>query len=263
MTRCCRRRRPATGSPSPLTSSNSEKAGARPDAPRCWRGWASRMADAFIACWNAKFEYDLLRPVTYIKRVIDPKWEPLLITPPFPEYPSGHSTQSGAAAAVLTSHVRREFRLRRRAPMSATACRRAASRASGRRRKRPASRGFTAASISARRSSAGWSRAAASARMPSRCGRGARRDARRTPRCCAAAVSPARHCAADARRAALRRGDGDRRHRQRLCGRVGIHGRRRRRHLRLQRRRLRRHAAGRRREARDLLPQPTARAAAR
>ena len=42
-----------------------------------------------------------MRPVTYIRRVIDPKWEPLLITPPFPEYPSGHSVQSGAAAGVL------------------------------------------------------------------------------------------------------------------------------------------------------------------
>ncbi len=61
------------------------------------------VADGFIGCWNAKFQYDLLRPVTYIRRVIDKKWEPLLITPPFPEYPSGHSTQSGAAAAVLTA----------------------------------------------------------------------------------------------------------------------------------------------------------------
>lgn len=61
------------------------------------------LADAFIGCWQTKFEYDLLRPVTYIRRVIDPKWEPMLITPPFPEYPSGHSTQSGAAAAVLTA----------------------------------------------------------------------------------------------------------------------------------------------------------------
>lgn len=61
------------------------------------------VADAFIGCWQTKYEYDLVRPVTYIKRVIDPKWEPLLITPPFPEYPSGHSTQSGAAAAVLTA----------------------------------------------------------------------------------------------------------------------------------------------------------------
>jgi hypothetical protein len=60
------------------------------------------MADGFIGCWNAKYQYNLLRPVTYIKKLIDPKWEPILITPPFPEYPSGHSTQSGAAAAVLT-----------------------------------------------------------------------------------------------------------------------------------------------------------------
>ncbi len=60
------------------------------------------VADAFIGCWQTKYEYNLLRPVTYIRRVIDPKWETLLITPPFPEYPSGHSTQSGAAASVLT-----------------------------------------------------------------------------------------------------------------------------------------------------------------
>lgn len=60
------------------------------------------VSDGFIGCWNSKFEYDLLRPVTYIRRLMDPKWEPLLITPPFPEYPSGHSTQSAAAATVLT-----------------------------------------------------------------------------------------------------------------------------------------------------------------
>lgn len=60
------------------------------------------MADSFIGCWQTKFEYDLLRPVTYINRVIDKNWTPLLNTPPFPEYPSGHSTQSAAAATVLT-----------------------------------------------------------------------------------------------------------------------------------------------------------------
>src|SRR4029079_5720907 len=60
------------------------------------------VADSFIGCWQAKYQYDLVRPVTYIRRLIDPKSEPLLITPPFPEYPSGHSTQSGAAAEVLT-----------------------------------------------------------------------------------------------------------------------------------------------------------------
>jgi hypothetical protein len=61
------------------------------------------VADAFIGCWHSKFEYDLVRPVTYIRKLIDPKWEPLLITPPFPEYPSGHSVQSGAAVEVLES----------------------------------------------------------------------------------------------------------------------------------------------------------------
>jgi hypothetical protein len=60
-------------------------------------------ADAFISCWATKFRYNLLRPVTFIKRHIDPAWEPLLITPPFPEYTSGHSTQSGAASTVLTA----------------------------------------------------------------------------------------------------------------------------------------------------------------
>lgn len=60
------------------------------------------VADAFICCWKTKYDVNLLRPVTYIKRLIDTQWEPLLITPPFPEYPSGHSTQSSAAAAVLT-----------------------------------------------------------------------------------------------------------------------------------------------------------------
>lgn len=60
------------------------------------------LADAFIGCWHSKFEYDLVRPLTYIRRIIDTKWEAILNTPPFPEYPSGHSTQSGAAATVLT-----------------------------------------------------------------------------------------------------------------------------------------------------------------
>jgi hypothetical protein len=67
------------------------------------------LADAFIGCWHAKFKYDLLRPVTYIRATMDPKWEPLLITPPFPEYPSGHSTQSGAAAEVLTAFFGEDF----------------------------------------------------------------------------------------------------------------------------------------------------------
>jgi hypothetical protein len=59
------------------------------------------VADAFIACWNTKYRDNLLRPVTYIRGLIDPAWMPLLVTPPFPEYTSGHSVQSGAAAQVL------------------------------------------------------------------------------------------------------------------------------------------------------------------
>jgi hypothetical protein len=83
------------------------------------------VSDAFVACWKSKYDYNTLRPVTYIKKMIDKTWEPILITPPFPEYPSGHSTQSGAAAEVLTAffgegfsfedktHVREKLPLRR------------------------------------------------------------------------------------------------------------------------------------------------------
>jgi PAP2 superfamily len=67
------------------------------------------MADAFIGCWDGKYQYNLLRPVTYIRRHIDPKWESFINTPPFPEYPSGHSTQSGAAALVLTAFFGENF----------------------------------------------------------------------------------------------------------------------------------------------------------
>ena len=59
-------------------------------------------ADAFISCWDEKYRSNLLRPVTYIDRHIEPNWKPLLNTPPFPEYTSGHSNISGAAAVVLT-----------------------------------------------------------------------------------------------------------------------------------------------------------------
>ncbi len=61
--------------------------------------------DAFIGCWHTKYLYNLLRPTTYIRRYIDPTWEAILLVPPFPEYPSGHSTQSAAAASVLTAFL--------------------------------------------------------------------------------------------------------------------------------------------------------------
>ena len=60
------------------------------------------MADAFIAAWKTKYTTHVLRPVTYVQLVIDSNWVPTLMhTPPFPEYPSGHSVQSSAAAGVL------------------------------------------------------------------------------------------------------------------------------------------------------------------
>jgi hypothetical protein len=63
------------------------------------------VGDAFVACWRIKYRYNLLRPITYIRDVIEPAWgNPLpLTTPPFPEYTSGHSVQSAAAAAVMTA----------------------------------------------------------------------------------------------------------------------------------------------------------------
>jgi hypothetical protein len=70
------------------------------------------MADAAIACWDAKYALVTWRPITAIRygnfgnryvKVSDPTWTPLLITPNHPEYPSGHSTVSGSAVAVLQS----------------------------------------------------------------------------------------------------------------------------------------------------------------
>jgi hypothetical protein len=62
------------------------------------------VADAFICCWWCKYNYHLMRPVTYIHRVIDPSWLPYLTTPNFPGYTSGHSTQSGAWAQAMTDY---------------------------------------------------------------------------------------------------------------------------------------------------------------
>ena len=59
--------------------------------------------DAFISCWDEKYRSNLIRPETLINKLIDNTWTPLLQTPPFPEYTSGHSVVSGAASEVLTS----------------------------------------------------------------------------------------------------------------------------------------------------------------
>ncbi|MCB0769085.1 MAG: vanadium-dependent haloperoxidase [Flavobacteriales bacterium] len=64
---------------------------------------ALAMYDGVIACWNEKFRTDLVRPITYVQELIDPDWNTVIQTPPFPEYPSGHSVTSAAAASVLTA----------------------------------------------------------------------------------------------------------------------------------------------------------------
>jgi hypothetical protein len=64
---------------------------------------AAALYDAFISCWNVKYKWNYIRPVTVINQYIERTWSPLLQTPPFPEYSSGHSTISGAASTVLTS----------------------------------------------------------------------------------------------------------------------------------------------------------------
>lgn len=58
------------------------------------------MADAALVCWECKYKFDIWRPVTAL-RESDPTWVPLLPTPPFPAYTSGHSSFSGSAAAAL------------------------------------------------------------------------------------------------------------------------------------------------------------------
>jgi hypothetical protein len=59
------------------------------------------VADAFICCWKAKFTYFNERPISYIRANIQPAWFSYWPEPPFPAFPSGHATQSAAAATVL------------------------------------------------------------------------------------------------------------------------------------------------------------------
>ncbi len=59
--------------------------------------------DGFISCWDEKYRSNLVRPETVINRKLDEDWLPHLQTPPFPEYTSGHSVISGAAAIALTN----------------------------------------------------------------------------------------------------------------------------------------------------------------
>jgi hypothetical protein len=70
-------------------------------------------ADAAISCWDSKYTYEQWRPISAIRlastdgnpdTVEQADWTPLIVTPPYPDYSSGHATVSGAAQAVLTSY---------------------------------------------------------------------------------------------------------------------------------------------------------------
>lgn len=63
---------------------------------------AITLADCFISCWDEKYRSNVIRPETYINQYMDADWVPLLQTPPFPEYTSGHSVVSAASAVMLT-----------------------------------------------------------------------------------------------------------------------------------------------------------------
>jgi len=62
------------------------------------------LMDSFMCCWDDKYRTNRIRPETAIRRYIDPNWRPLLQTPPFPEYISGHSVVSAASATILTHY---------------------------------------------------------------------------------------------------------------------------------------------------------------
>lgn len=71
---------------------------------------AMGLHDAFISCWDEKYRSDRIRPLTAINRLIDETWRPILQTPPFPEYTSGHSVISKTSAVLLTSYFGDNFK---------------------------------------------------------------------------------------------------------------------------------------------------------
>jgi hypothetical protein len=65
--------------------------------------------DGFISCWKAKYTHNSVRPETVINKVLDPKWQPYIQTPPFPSYVSGHAVISAASAEVMTKYFGNNF----------------------------------------------------------------------------------------------------------------------------------------------------------
>ena len=68
------------------------------------------LMDSFIACWDEKYRSNRIRPETAIRKLLDINWRPLLQTPPFPEYLSGHSCISATSATILTKYIGDNFK---------------------------------------------------------------------------------------------------------------------------------------------------------
>ncbi len=66
---------------------------------------AMGLMDSFMACWDEKYRSNRIRPETAIRQLIDVHWKPLLQTPPFPEYLSGHSCISTTSAVILSHYI--------------------------------------------------------------------------------------------------------------------------------------------------------------
>jgi hypothetical protein len=66
--------------------------------------------EALITCWKLKYDHQLIRPVSFIQRHIYSHFNTLIDSPPFPEFPSGHSFQSGAGTEVLKSFFGNDIR---------------------------------------------------------------------------------------------------------------------------------------------------------
>lgn len=75
------------------------------EAAECYARSGIAMHDGFIQCWKVKYQYSLIRPVTYINRYINASWVPTWATPNFPEYTSGHSSCSGACQIALEGQM--------------------------------------------------------------------------------------------------------------------------------------------------------------
>ena len=67
------------------------------------------LLDGFICCWDDKYRTNRIRPETAIRKYVDINWKPLLQTPPFPEYISGHSVVSSTSAEILTHYFGDSF----------------------------------------------------------------------------------------------------------------------------------------------------------